>query len=349
MLLARAMIWGNIGDKVVHFVTLKSASLEVDLCSLGAALVAVRILKDGSWLDVVLGYETLNKYTQGGKPNFGTVVGRCANRIAGASFELDGQCFELDKNNGANHLHGGTGGFYSQVFELASSTETSATLTLSEPDGTMGYPGQVDVSVEYEVVGNELHFRYMGKADKPTLLSMTNHAYWNLKGHQAGNVLDHSLMVAGSATTAVDETLAITGELPSVEGSALDLRGEPRLLQKVVDDGGPIDVNYCLDHALQGWTPGGPQVLAARLVGPNGITMEVWTDHPGLQVFTGSNIDPENGKWWHGKGAQWQKFGAVCLEPQLWPDGIHHEGFPSPILRPGDTYRHHSRHVFLVE
>jgi aldose 1-epimerase len=222
-------------------------------------------------------------------------------------------------------------------------------LIASEPDGFMGYPGAVSLSVEYEVVGNELHFRYEGSTSKPTLLSMTNHTYWNLKGHAAGNVLDHSLMVAGSRTTEVDDSLAITGRCPGVEGTPLDLRATvPTLLQDVVDAAGPVDTNYCLVDAAD-WKPGGPEILAAKLVSPNGITMEVWTDQPGLQVFTGHNIDPENSAWWHGKGARWQKFGAVCLEPQLWPDGIHHESFPSPVLRPGETYTHHSHHVFIVE
>mmetsp|Transcript_74412 Transcript_74412/g.199802 ORF Transcript_74412/g.199802 Transcript_74412/m.199802 type:complete len:355 (+) Transcript_74412:120-1184(+) len=346
----RRILWGKSGERDVHLVTIGNDKLEVDVCELGAALVAVRVKKSGAWVDVALGYESLERYTGGGKPNFGTAVGRCANRIAGAAFELDGQTYELEKNNGPNHLHGGTEGFYSQVFSGSVTSETTVRLTASEPDGAMGYPGQVDLTVVYEVVGNELHFRYSGSTSRPTLLSMTNHTYWNLKGHAAGNVLDHSLMVAGSRTTEVDGSLAITGRCPGVEGTPLDLRAAvPTLLQDAVDAAGPIDVNYCLVDDAAGWRPGGPEVLAARLVGPHGITMEVWTDQPGLQVFTGHNIDPENGAWWHGKGATWQKFGAVCLEPQLWPDGIHHPSFPSPVLRAGETYTHHSHHAFIVE
>ncbi|CAK9048762.1 DNA polymerase alpha catalytic subunit [Durusdinium trenchii] len=182
----------------------------------------------------------------------------------------------------------------------------------------MGYPGQVDVSVTYSLNDGELHFRYAAVTDKATLVSMTNHAYWNLKGHQAGNVLDHTLMVAASRTTATDETLAITGELPEVAGG-FDLR-HPRLLQQAVEEAGPIDRNYCLDRPSG--TPG-REILAARLVGPNKVTMEIWTDQPGLQVFTGSNIAATGpGTWWHGKGCEWQQFGAICLEPQLWPDAV---------------------------
>eukprot|EP00435_Cladocopium_sp_Y103_P021905 s2320_g5.t1 len=345
---SEAMLWGNVDGKDVHLVTLKTEKLEADICSLGAALVAVRVKVRGEWIDVVLGYESLERdlpcnkirYTNGGKPNFGTVVGRCANRIANATFELDGEEHKLDINNGNHHLHGGTKGFYSQVFDVADVSEKQVTLTLSEPDGAMGYPGKVDASVTYEVNDGELHFRYAAATDKPTLVSMTNHAYWNLKGHQAGDVLDHVLMVAASRTTATDETLAITGELPEVSGG-LDLT----LGGIAVDEGGPIDRNYCLDR------PGGAgDFLAARLVGPNKVTMEVWTDQPGLQVFTGSNIGTTGpGTWWHGKGCEWKQFGAICLEPQLWPDGVHHPEFQSPILRPGETYQHHSWHVFRVE
>ncbi|CAE7437531.1 unnamed protein product [Symbiodinium natans] len=318
------MLWGSVDGKDVQLVTLKSELLEVDICSLGAALVAVRLQVKGAWIDVALGYESLERYVNGGKPNFGTVVGRCANRVANGTFELDGQQFKLDTNNGSHHLHGGTKGFYAQVFDVTSLSENQATLVLTEPDGFMGYPGKVDVSVTYEVSGGELHFRYSGVTDKPTLLSMTNHAYWNLKGHQAGDVLDHTLMVPASRTTATDESLAITGELPEVAGTHLDLR-EPRLLHEAVKVGGPIDRNYCLDK------PDGGEVMAARLVGPNKVTMEVWTDQPGLQVFTGSNIGTTGpGTWWHGKGCEWKQFGAICLEPQLWPDGVHHSHFRSP-------------------
>lgn len=338
------MLWGSIDGREVQLVTLKTECLEVDICSLGAALVAVRLKVRGEWLDVMLGYESLERYVNGGKPNFGTVVGRCANRIANGTFELDGQQFTLDTNNGSHHLHGGTKGFYSQVFDVASVSEKQTTLVLTEPDGFMGYPGKVEVSVTYEVSGGELHFRYSGISDKPTLLSMTNHAYWNLKGHKAGNVLDHILMVPASRTTAADDSLAITGELPEVAGTSLDLR-EPRLLQEAVSAGGPIDRNYCLDRP-----DGQREMMAARLVGPNKVTMEVWTDQPGLQVFTGSNIGTTGpDTWWKGKGSEWKQFGAICLEPQLWPDGVHHSHFESPVLRPGQTYKHHSWHVFSVE
>lgn len=338
-----AKSWGSVDGKEVFLCTIKSEMLEVDVCSLGAALVAVRVKVNGEWLDVVLGYESLERYINGGKPNFGTAVGRSANRTANGTFELDGQTFELERNNGSHHLHGGTKGFYSQVFDVASASETQVTLTLQEPDSALGYPGTVDVGVTYTVQGGELHFEYRGVTDKPTLLSMTNHAYWNLKGHQAGNVLDHVLLVAASKTTATDDSLRITGELEDVVGTSLDFRS-PRLLQESIDAGGPVDRNYCLDAEC------GKGALAARLVGPNKLTMDVWTDQPGLQVFTGGNIactGPES--WWHGKGAQWQQFGAICLEPQLWPDSIHHEHFKSAVLRPGETYKHHSWHVFSVD
>jgi len=345
--MAASKVWGSVNGKDVHLFTIKSEALEVDVSSLGAGLVAVRLKVRGEWIDVLLGYESVEQYPPRGKPNFCTAVGRCANRIAGGRFELDGQSFQLDQNNNGNHLHGGTEGVFSQVWTGTSSSENSVTLTLSEPDGAQGYPGKVDVTVTYEVVGGELHFRYTGVTDKPTLLSMTNHGYWNLKGQDAGDVLDHSLMVPASRTTAVDENLIISGETPSVEGTGLDFCGELRSLRDAVAKNGPIDVNYCLDRAPE--AAAGSEMLAARLRAPNGVAMEVWTDQVGLQVFTGSNIDPANEKWWHGKGTKWQKFGAVCLEPQLWPDAIHHSHFASPILRPGETYKQHSWHVFSVE
>lgn len=339
------MLWGNVSGKDVHLATLKSETLEVDVCSYGATLVAVRVKVRGEWLDVLMGYESFDQYLKG-KPNFSSVLGRCANRVAGGTFELDGQVYELEKNNGAHHLHGGTEGFYKQPFDVSDVTESSVKLTFSEPDGTMGYPGKVDVTVTYTVKGSELHFEYGGVTDKPTILSLSNHGYWNLCGHAAGSVLNHSLMVNASRTTLTDESMAITGEFRQVEGTAFDLRGTPRPLQQAVDSVGPFDANYCLDDVQVG-----EGKLAARLVGPNGLTMDLWTDQPGVQVYTGNLIgNPDHPEqWWKGKGASWQRFGAISLEPQLWPDGIHHKHFPSPVLRPGETYSHHSWHVFTVQ
>lgn len=352
-------VWGRSPDgKEVVLTTLRSAVMEVDVSSFGCALVAVRIkapqmpeegprskqarMEGGrQWIDVVLGYESLEKYTTGGTPNFSSLVGRCGNRIAGGTFELDGVSFVLDKNDGPNHIHGGTEGLWQRTFDVMSTSETAVTLTCSEPDGHMGYPGKVDVTVTYEVRENELHFIYEGVTDKPTLLSLTNHGYWNLKGHAAGDVLDHKLMLAGSRRTAVDDQLIITGELLSVEGTGHDFRGEPRLLREAVEKEGPLDANYCLDRP-----EGAQESMAALLVGPNGLSMEVWTDAPGIQLFTGNILGQAGKGMWHGKGAEWEQHGAVCLEPQLWPDGIHHKHFRSPVLRPGETYKHHSWHVF---
>lgn len=346
--MAAAKLWGSVSGKDVHLFTLRSEVLEVDVSSLGAALVAVRLKVRSMWIDVLLGYESLEQYPplSGGKPNFCTTVGRCANRIAGGRFELDGQNFQLDVNNNGNHLHGGIDGFYNQVFSVANSSEKSVTLMLSEPDGAMGYPGKVDVSVTFEVREDQLHFYYSGVTDKPTLLSMTNHGYWNLKGQDAGDALDHSLMINSSRVTPTDENLLITGELRAVEGTVFDFRGDAHSLREAVANYGPIDMNFCLDRSPEDVAS---EILAARLIAPNGVTMEVWTDQPGLQVFTGQNIDPSNELWWKGKGTKWQKFGAVCLEPQLWPDAIHHSHFPSSVLRPGETYKQHSWHVFSVE
>lgn len=340
-------VWGqDQNGKDIILATLKSDVLEVDVTSFGGIFVAVRVKVRGEWIDVLLGYESCDRYTKGGKPNFNSVLGRCANRIAEGKFELDGQAYQLDRNNGPNHIHGGLEGFWQNTCDVLEVTDTSISLALSEPDGHMGYPGKVDVVVKYEVRGSEIHIEYEGRTDKPTLLSLSNHCYWNLKGHASGDVLDHSLMVAASRWLSVDDKQIITGEMPSVEDTSLDFRGKPKLLREAVEKGGPVDFNFCLDRP-----EGTDDFMAARLVGPNGVSMDVWTDQPGLQVFTGNIIGmaehPES--WWHGKGAKWERFGAVCLEPQLWPDGIHHKHFPSPVLRPGETYKHHSWYAFTVE
>eukprot|EP00405_Crypthecodinium_cohnii_P013470 CAMPEP_0206459184 /NCGR_PEP_ID=MMETSP0324_2-20121206/24026_1 /ASSEMBLY_ACC=CAM_ASM_000836 /TAXON_ID=2866 /ORGANISM="Crypthecodinium cohnii, Strain Seligo" /LENGTH=350 /DNA_ID=CAMNT_0053930689 /DNA_START=67 /DNA_END=1119 /DNA_ORIENTATION=+ len=347
--------WGDkIDGKEVVLRTLRSDSLEVDVTNFGATLSAVRVLNKSEWIDVLLGYESLDRYLQGGKPNFSSAVGRCANRIAGGTFDLDGHTYTLEKNNGPNHLHGGTKGFWQEIFEVVSYNDNSITLSLFSPDGHMGYPGNLQLYITYEVRGNELHFSYEGKTDQATLLNLTNHGYWNLKGHHAGTILDHKLMVNASHTTAVDENLTITGELNSLKGTAADLREDLHLISDVVDQAGPLDANYCLtlegpDASEKVGSKAG-ELLAARVEAPNGISMEVWTDQPGIQVYTGNFVGlPEHPDTWHGKGAKWHKFSGLCLEPQLWPDGIHHKNFPSPILRPDETYRQHSWHVFSTQ
>ena len=245
----------------------------------------------------------------------GSICGRVANRIAGGSFELDGVRYELAVNNGPNHLHGGLKGFSDMPWTVEEATDTRLVLSLVSPDGQENYPGTVSVRATYSVEGRRLTLRMEATTDEPTLLNLTNHAYWNLTG--SGTVDAHCLQVCATAYTPMVANIP-TGNIVTVDGSLYDLRRPACLGERNADDAisGGYDDNYVLASA-----PG--VKLAAVLT--NGIrTLRVLTDAPGLQVYTGDYLP--------------LKRGGVALEAQNFPDSPHHSHFPSIVLRPGELY-----------
>lgn len=297
--------------------------------------------------DVVLGFDDLKGYL-GNHPNIGGIIGRYANRIAKGKFSIDGQEYTLATNNGPNTLHGGTAGFDRKVWKgepVTGGKGAAVRLTYVSPDGEEHFPGTLTVTVVYTLTeDNALRIEYTAMTDKPTTVNLTNHSYFNFSG--GGNVLGYTLMLNAGRYTPVDSTMIPTGELAPVKGTAYDFTKPMTIgsriaeLEKIKELGG-YDINYAVDGEI------GQPRLAARVADPfSGREMEVWTTEPGLQLYTANWMDGSiTGKG----GVAYKRFGAVCLEPQHYPDSVNHASFPSTILRPGEVYHTETIYKFSAK
>ena len=300
--------------------------------------------RDGKMADVVCGFETLAEY-EAGSPYFGAIVGRYGNRIAKGKFTLEGKEYTLATNNGENHLHGGDVGFDKKVW-AAESVETDngvgVKLQYTSPDGEEGYPGTLASTVTYMLTNdNELKISYEATTDKATVINLTHHGYFNLGGHDSGDILDHVMMIAADRYTPVDEGLIPTGELDPVAGTVMDFTKPTAIGARIKDvEGGGYDHNYVLINQ------DGSMALAARVSDPmSGRVMEVLTTEPGVQFYTGNFLDGSK----KGKGAVYNKHAAFCLETQHYPDSPNKPEFPSVVLKPGETYRHETIYKFSAK
>ena len=353
-------VWGVLHSRPVYLYTLNGASgASARVTNYGGILQSLDIPgPDGDLVDVVLGFDTFDEYL-GEHPFFGATVGRCANRIAGGRFTLDGRIHQLAINDsaGPNHIHGGPGGFDKQRWETRdfgqNSEGTYVELAYTSGDGEEGYPGTVETTVTYALTGDdELRITMEARTDRPTLVNLTNHSYWNLNGHRGGTVLDHEVTLFADGYTPVDRNLIPNGEIAAVAGTPFDFT-QPRTIGTEMASisgsgpggpGGPggYDHNFVLRDA------GGHVRPAARVVSSrSGLTMEVRTDQPGVQFYTGNFLTSAlTGK----HGAVYDKHHAFCLETQAFPDAVNHQGslgWPSVILGPGERYLHEVRYAFV--
>lgn len=329
------------GTPVAVYTLTNKTGIEARITTYGGRLVSLAVPdRKGTKTDVVLGFDTLEPYPA--SPFFGALVGRYANRIGGAKFTLDGKEYPLEKNNGANSLHGGSHGF-DKVVWTAREIPTGLELTYLSKDGEEGYPGNLKATVVYTLTDkNELEVDYSATTDKPTVVNLTNHSYFNLKGAGQGDILGHILTLNADQYTPVDAGLIPTGELRSVAGTPFDFR-KPTAIGAHIDDpndeqiklGHGFDHNYVLNH--KGTSLG----LAAKIEEPTtGRVMEVLTTQPGVQFYTANNL---NGTI-KGIGGTYLRRGAFCLETQHFPDTPNKPKFPTAVLRPGETY--HTTTVF---
>jgi aldose 1-epimerase len=338
------------GSAVERVVLRGLHGFEARIITFGAALQAL-IVPDaqGRCEDIVLGYDDLAGYV-GERRFFGATVGRYANRIANAQFPLDGQTVQLAANNGPNALHGGLNGFDRKLWEIADiadGAEPTVSLAYVSEHGEEGYPGRLDVRVIYRVTGStELSVSFESRTDRPTIINLTNHSFFNLEGAASGvNILDHRLTLASDHFLAIDPTaIPLPGPPRAVVGTPFDFHTATPVGARIRDNdqqlrhGKGYDHNFCLarDGALR---------LAARLEAPlSGRILELLTDQPGLQVYSGNYLDGSIA----GKGGRlYRQSDAICLEPQIWPNAPNRPDFPSPLLMPGDVYRHHTVYRFL--
>ena len=320
---------------------------EVDLWTLCAGDYSIQVLTYGGILrsfcvpaaegsrDIVLGCETLEEYEAQDR-YFGALIGRVANRIGGACFDLNGKHYPLAANNGPNCLHGGLRGFDRAVWE-AREEDGSLVLTLHSPDGEEGFPGTLEVQVTYSLTEDgTLTLDYQARSDQDTLCNLTNHSYFNLLGHAHGSLGDQKIQILADAITEMDENSTPTGTILPVEGTPFDLREPVEIGKGLAMDhiqlkmGNGYDHNFIFHHQ-----PKGPMKLAARATG-GGLCLECRTTQPGIQFYTANFLEGDAGKG----GARYGFRSAYCLETQIWPDAIHHSNFPSVVLRGGENYHH---------
>ncbi len=341
------MPFGTVpGAGEAEIVTLASAGgMTVDILSYGAAIHAVRVPDAaGMVADVTLGHPTIDGYIAGSE-YFGATVGRVANRIAGGRFTLDGMTHQLPLNNGANSLHGGTTGFNKRLWTIGSASAQRVVLHLVSPDGDQGFPGTLAVSASYALDDeNRLSVTYEATTDRPTIVNLTNHTYWNLAGEGSGSALGHRLMIAADAFLPTDAGLIPTGAAQPVAGIPFDFR-VPTAIGARIRDGGDdqLRIGRGYDH---NWVVGDDVAAEPRLVAraddpQSGRTLDLWSDQPGLQFYSGNFLD---GSIVGKSGRLYRQGDAFTLEPQMPPDTPNQPAFGVIRLDPGQTYR--NRMVF---
>lgn len=330
-------VFGRLPDGTqVHAFTLRGESgLTAIVTEYGGRLCRLDAPTPAGPRNVTLGFDSLAPYLSDGA-HLGALTGRYANRIAGGRFTLDGRAYELPRNNGGNTLHGGPDGFACRVWR-GEPDGSALRLSLHSPDGDQGFPGALDVTVHYRIVGSALEIDYAATCDAPTVLNLTHHAYFNLAGADLasiGTVMEHVLHIPSSRITPLDASLMPTGEIRDIAGTALDFR-TPTAIGARIDapdgqlrGGGGYDLCYVLADAPRAV----PQPAATVTAG--GLRLEVLTTEPGLQVYTGNFLNGNPFPWRSG----------LCLETQHFADSPNQPGFPSTVLRPGDVFR--SRTLF---
>lgn len=331
--------WGTREAKDVLQITLKNKNgMEVTLISIGATIQAIKVPdKSGRVDDVVLGYDSLDGYLTKEDPYFGAVVGRYANRIAKGHFQLDRHEYKLAINNGPNSLHGGATGFDKRVWDVKESGANHVTFHYLSPDGEEGYPGNLSVTVTYTLTdNNELKIEYTATTDKDTVLNISNHSYFNLAGQGNGDVLKHQVMINADRFTPVDKNLIPTGELKPVAGTPFDFRKPTVMGARINEKDRQLEYGRGYDHNFV-LNDSGKTRLAARVIEfTSGRTLEVLTDQPGLQFYTGNFLDGTvKGKGGKAYGNRY----AFCLETQHYPDSPNHPNFPSTELKAGQMFR----------
>lgn len=304
--------------------------------SLGATLVSVLVPdRNGTLADIVLGFDTDAEYRAHQSLYFGSTIGRVANRIGKASFTIGGTTYALTANDGANHLHGGAHRSFDQVEWTTEESETGIRFRYVSPHLEEGYPGELETTVDYSLgAGNELRIDFEARSDSVTPVNLTNHAYWNLSGDPSKLVLDHELQVNAERCTPTDAALIPTGTIEAVAGTSLDFTSAKPVGSRIADLDSTPAQGYDHNFVLTG-RGSGPLVAASLWDPVTGRRLEVLTDQPCMQVYSGNLITPTFGK----SRLEYKRRSGICLEAQGFPDALHHDSFKPVLLQANETYR----------
>ena len=339
------------GPLIAQYTLTNRNNVVVKCIEYGAIITEIRVPdKDGKFADVALGFGKLEDYLKG-HPYFGANAGRSANRIARGKFTLDGKEYTLATNNEPNHLHGGKEGFDKKYWKgepFLGATGPGVKFTYTSPDGEEGYPGRLSVTLSYTLTdNNELVVDYRATTDKTTICNLAHHSYFNLAGHNAGDILGHEAEFAAKNYTPADDTLIPTGKIEPVANTPFDFT-KKKAIGKDLKAAGGKPVGYDLNYVLDKGQTERPE-FAARVTEPkSGRVLEVYTTEPGLQFYTGNFLDGTNvGKG----GAVYKQYNGFCLEPQKFPDSVNKPEWKEKsnvVLKPGETYKQTTIYKFAV-
>ncbi|SDE33471.1 aldose 1-epimerase [Mucilaginibacter pineti] len=341
---------GDVNGKPVKLYTLKnSKGASVAITNYGGRIVSLLVPNNkGTFTDVVLGYDSLKTYQKPKEPFFGAIIGRYGNRIAKGKFTLDGKAYQLDINDGVNTLHGGFKGFYAQVFDAKQADDKSLDLTYVSKDGEGGYPGTLTVKVVYTLTDdNALKIEYTATTDKNTVVNLTNHAYFNLNGEGSSTITNNVLKINADAITPVDTTLIPTGKLLPVKGTPFDFTTAKEIGKDINESNEQLKNGKGYDHNFALNKHDATQSVATVSSTETGIVMDIYTEEPGLQFYSGNFL---TGQTNDGKGGKaYPHRSAFCVETQHFPDAPNQPAFASTVLKPGATYHTTTTYKFSTK
>ncbi|KAM3966087.1 LOW QUALITY PROTEIN: galactose mutarotase [Aphomia sociella] len=329
-------------DAVRKFTWTTKTGFSLSAISYGAIIQSIKVPgKDGLFSDVVLGFDTIEEYVEKNIPHFGSAIGRCANRIGGASFTIDGVVYQLAKNVGkskTHHLHGGIEGFDKFVWKTTVDG-TKVIFSYLSKDSEEGYPGDLVTNITYQVLDDDsFHVTFQSTTTKKTVVNLTNHSYFNLAGHETGaqELYKHVITINADRITETDSDSIPSGKFIKVGGTPYDLRVPISFNELMKKQPGLYDDNYCVST----YENEGINFVSRVEHPPSGRYLEVYSNQPGVQLYTSNFLPSPSDPALTGKGVGYRRHGAFCLETQNYPDAVHHPNFPSAVLVPGDIYKH---------
>jgi aldose 1-epimerase len=338
------------GKETALYIFKNSSGSELTVTNYGAKIVSLTVPdRNGKWIDVVTGHDSIDDYLTSKEPFFGAICGRYGNRIANARFTLDGTVYDLAANNGPNSLHGGIIGFNAVVWEVKRVDDCSIELTYVSVDSEEGFPGTLVTTVTYALTDeNELVIDYHATTDKPTVLNLTNHSYFNLSGAGDPSIGDHQLIINADEYLPTDETSIPLGPPEKVEGTPMDFRTAHEVGERIHADFKPLIIGRGYDHTfILNRKETDEWAFAARCSSPKtGIVMDLFTTEPGVQLYTGNwmtgNLTGKNGQ-------RYPRQSALCFETQHYPDSPNKPDYPSVVLRPGEVFDSQTIYKFSIE